>query len=106
MSKVLIPNARLSFPSLFKKAVFEGKETKYEATLLFPKTDKKTYKALMDVIEECKTENKLKTPFIDQIELLHFSIFLPLSVKRNNSFYLFNIKEFLFENITPPPEVV
>ena len=60
MSKVLIPNARLSFPSLFKKAVFEGKETKYEATLLFPKTDKKTYKALMDAIEECKTENKLK----------------------------------------------
>lgn len=55
---------------------------------------------------ENQTENKLKTPFIDQIELLHFSIFLPLSVKRNNSFYLFNIKEFLFENITPPPEVV
>ncbi|MNE63661.1 hypothetical protein D3C80_1590250 [compost metagenome] len=55
---------------------------------------------------ENQTENKLKTQFIDQIELLHFSIFLPLSVKRNNTFYLFNIKEFSFENITPPPEVV
>jgi hypothetical protein len=60
MSKVMIPNARLSFPNLFKKAVFNGKEGKFEATLLFPKTDTKTYKSLMKAIEDCKTENKLK----------------------------------------------
>lgn len=60
MSKVSIPNARLSFPSLFKKSNFEGKEGKFEATFLFPKTDKKTYNAIMKAIEECKTENKLK----------------------------------------------
>ena len=34
MSKLKLSNVRLSFPSLFKKAVFEGKEGKYEATLL------------------------------------------------------------------------
>ena len=58
---ILIPNARLSFPSLFKKTSFQGTgaNEKFEATFLFPKTDKKTYKALIDAIEECKTEAKL-----------------------------------------------
>ena len=37
MSKVTIQNVRLSFPSLFKKAFFDGKETKFEATFLFEK---------------------------------------------------------------------
>jgi len=55
---------------------------------------------------ENQTETKLKTQFIDQIELLHFSMFSSLSAKKNNTFYLFNIKEFSFKNTTPPPEVV
>lgn len=62
MAKITIKNARLSFPSLFKKASFEGKEGKYEATLLFPKSDKETYKKIIDAIEASKTENKLKVP--------------------------------------------
>ena len=60
MAKIMIKNARLSFPSLFTKAPFNGKEGKYEATLLIPKSDKATYKAIMDAIEECKAENKIK----------------------------------------------
>ena len=56
----MINNARLSFPSLFKKASFDGKEGKYEATLLFPKSDKKTYEAIKKAIDECKTSNKVK----------------------------------------------
>jgi hypothetical protein len=61
MSKsVKIPNARLSFPSLFHKAEFNGNVGKYEATFLFPKSDTKTYNAIMDGIEACKKENKLK----------------------------------------------
>ena len=55
---ITIKNARLSFPSLFQKAVFDGKEGKYEATLLFPKTDTKTYDAIIASIDECKKENK------------------------------------------------
>ena len=39
MSKMQLKNVRLSFPSLFKKAVFEGKEGKYEATLLIHKEE-------------------------------------------------------------------
>lgn len=59
-TEIKIKNARLSFPSLFKKAMFDGKEGKFEATVLFPKTDKVTYGAIMSAIEACKTDNKLK----------------------------------------------
>lgn len=44
--KITLQNVRLSFPSIFKKAEFQGKETKYEATLLL---DKKTH---ADTIEK------------------------------------------------------
>lgn len=58
--KITIKNARLSFPSLFQKAEFNGTSSgKYEGTFLFPKTDKKTYKIVMDAIEAVKTESKL-----------------------------------------------
>jgi len=60
MAKIQIKNARLSFPSLFKKAEFNGTVGKYEATLLFPKTDTKTYNAVIKLIEDCKKDNKLK----------------------------------------------
>jgi hypothetical protein len=35
--KIKLQNVRLSFPSLFQKAVFEGKEGKFEATFLLDK---------------------------------------------------------------------
>lgn len=37
MSKIMIQNARLSFPSLFRRANFNGEDTKFEATLLLDK---------------------------------------------------------------------
>ena len=55
---ITIKNARLSFPSLFKKAVFDGKEGKYEATLLFPKSDTATYEKITAEIEKIKKDNK------------------------------------------------
>jgi len=39
MPKLKLPNVRLSFPSLFRKAVFEGAETKFEATFLIHKDE-------------------------------------------------------------------
>jgi len=39
MSKILLKNVRLSFPHLFKKAVFDGKEQKFEATFLLHKKE-------------------------------------------------------------------
>tara|TARA_R110000824_G_scaffold341758_1_gene528180 strand:+ start:33 stop:566 length:534 start_codon:yes stop_codon:yes gene_type:complete len=38
MSKIKMQNVRLSFPSLYRKAVFGGDETKFEATFLLDKT--------------------------------------------------------------------
>ena len=58
-NKIKLNNVRLSFPSLFQKASFNGEEgTKYEATFLFPKTDTKTYDLVMGAIEQCKVDNK------------------------------------------------
>lgn len=37
MAKIKLNNVRLSFPSLFKKSVYMGEETKYEATFLLDK---------------------------------------------------------------------
>jgi hypothetical protein len=39
MAKIKLNNVRLSFPSLFRKSVYNGEETKFEATFLL---DKKT----------------------------------------------------------------
>ena len=54
---------------------------------------------------EDKTESKLKTLFINQIDHLDLVSFLLPNIKNNNSFYLFKVKEFCFENQTPPPEI-
>jgi hypothetical protein len=37
MAKIKLNNVRLSFPSIFDRAKFEGKEGKFEATVLIPK---------------------------------------------------------------------
>jgi len=55
---------------------------------------------------ENQTENKLKTEFLEEIELLNFSRFYGLSSQKNTTFYLFKIKEGSFENRTPPPKIV
>ena len=39
-TQIKLGEVRLSFPSLFKKAVFEGEETKFEATVLMEKGSK------------------------------------------------------------------
>ncbi len=62
MSKIKLNNVRLSFPSLFQKAVFEGKEGKYEATFLLSKEDVKTKKVIDDAIAKAIAEAKVKVP--------------------------------------------
>lgn len=39
MAKIKLQNVRLSFPSIFRRAVFSGEETKFEATFLLDKTE-------------------------------------------------------------------
>jgi len=62
--KIMLKNVVLSFPSLFKEGSFNGNGTgKYEATFLLPKTDTKTYKELLGLINEIKAQNKsIKVP--------------------------------------------
>jgi len=61
--KIPIPNARLAFPSLWRKASFNGAEgDKYEATLLIPKSDKKTYNAIVSEIKRLQDEAGIKIP--------------------------------------------
>ena len=57
--KIMLKNVRLSFPSIFAKATFEGTEGKYEATFLIPKDDTKTKQMLDDAIAACIAEHKL-----------------------------------------------
>ena len=59
MATIKLRNVRLSFPSLFKKAVIDGVQSnKYEATFLFPKSDTETYDMLMEHVDAIKAENK------------------------------------------------
>jgi hypothetical protein len=62
MSKMMLKNVRLSFPSLFQKASFDGNEGKFESTLLIDKSDKKTKDVIDAAIAEAITEAKVKVP--------------------------------------------
>lgn len=62
MTKIKLENVRLSFPSLFKKATFNGEETKYEATFLIPKSDIKTKELIDEKINSVIKEAKIKVP--------------------------------------------
>lgn len=54
---------------------------------------------------ENQAEIKLKTLFVNQIDLLSLVEFSSSTAQKNNSFYSFNVKEFCFESHTPPPEI-
>lgn len=58
--KIKLQNVRLSFPSLFRKAVFQGEETKYEATMLISKEnqDELYQKLKAGIAEKIKTDLK------------------------------------------------
>lgn len=49
MARIVLKNVRLSFPHIWKKARFEGEETKFEATLLI---DKESQAEQIEAIEK------------------------------------------------------
>jgi hypothetical protein len=58
MAKIKLNNVRLSFPSLFRKSVYNGEETKFEATfLLNKKTQADKIKEIQDAIASMIKEN-------------------------------------------------
>lgn len=61
MANIKLKNVRLSFPSLFRKAVFNGEETKYEGTFLLNKTEHaETIKSIEAEIASMLKEHKAK----------------------------------------------
>ncbi len=62
MSKIHLKNVRLSFPSIFHRSVFEGKEGKYEATFLIDKDDEKTKAKIDKAIAAAIKEANVKVP--------------------------------------------
>lgn len=61
MAKIKLSNVRLSFPSLFQRASFDGQEGKFEATLLMPKGSENA-KKIESAVQAMLTENKVKLP--------------------------------------------
>ena len=61
-TKIQLKNVRLSFPSLFQKAQFNGEDGKYEATFLFNKKDKKLKAKLDKAISAKLKEANVKVP--------------------------------------------
>lgn len=59
-AKVQLKSVRLSFPSLFKRASFDGEEGKFEATLLIPKSDTKIKAKLDKLIAAAIAEAGIK----------------------------------------------
>ena len=60
-NRIILKNVRLSYPSIFKHALYNGESTgKYGATLLLPKEDVKTKKTLDREIKKAKIEGLKK----------------------------------------------
>jgi hypothetical protein len=60
MAKIKLSNVRLSFPSLFRKAVFSGEETKFEATFLIDKSSQADKIAEIDAAIKALVKDALK----------------------------------------------
>lgn len=58
MSRIQLKCVRLSFPALFSRASFEGKEGKFEATFLIHKDDQES---VIEVIENAQQDFLLET---------------------------------------------
>jgi hypothetical protein len=60
MAKIKLSNVRLSFPSLFRKAVFSGEETKYEGTFHIDKATQADKIAEIDAAIKAMVKDGLK----------------------------------------------
>ena len=59
---IKLNNVRLSFPALFEREKFEGKEGKFAATFLSDKEKKENYQAVIAECERVQKEAKIKVP--------------------------------------------
>lgn len=62
MSQIVTRKVRFSYPQVFSpKAAADGAEPKYSLTVLIPKEDTETYKAIMNAMKETYEEGKNST---------------------------------------------
>ena len=60
MSKVVTGTVRLSYANIWAPVSINGSDEKYSVSLIIPKSDKKTVKAIQDAIEQAKQDGKEK----------------------------------------------
>ncbi len=62
---IQLKNVRIIYPSLLKKNIYEGKETKYQATFIIPKANQviKQLQEQMESIKEFKFDGKIPKTF-------------------------------------------
>ena len=60
MAKVVTGKVRLSYEHVWEPAAIKDGEPKYSVSLIIPKSDKKTIKAIQDAIEQAKEDGKAK----------------------------------------------
>lgn len=60
MSKVVTGLVRLSYAHVWEPASINGSDEKYSVSLIIPKSDTKTVKAIQDAVEQAKQDGKAK----------------------------------------------
>jgi len=62
---IQLKNVRIIYPSLLKKNIYDGKETKYQATFIIPKSNQviKQLQEQMESIKEFKFDGKIPKTF-------------------------------------------
>ncbi len=60
MAKVVTGKVRLSYEHIWEPSAIKDGEPKYSVSLIIPKSDKKTIKAIKDAIEQAKEDGKAK----------------------------------------------
>ncbi len=60
MSKVVTGVVRLSYAHIWEPASINGGDEKYSVSLIIPKSDTKTIKAIQDAVEQAKQDGKAK----------------------------------------------
>ncbi len=60
MSKIILNNVRLSFPSLFEKASFDGVLGKYECSFLLSKKDTETKAKIDEILNDLTDGDNIK----------------------------------------------
>lgn len=74
-----------------------------EKLAVFLENEKYSY---VETSENTEIESKLKTLFMYPITLFDLDTFSSSKLQNINSSYFFNVKEFSFESLTPPPELM